>query len=180
MLAATMSSAASTRGLSQLQLEILSLLASRKSGQRVGSVARYFMISAATVSDSLRVLETKRLITKTRDPDDARSKMVTITDAGQVAASGFSVVIEKVRQIVSDWDEDRRAEVLPAVIAVIDGLRDEGTVRDDRMCTSCRYFAINCDLESHSAPYFCRFFDLPLQVRDLRVDCPDFKPQIQS
>ncbi len=180
ILAATVSSAAAIRGVSQLQMEILALLADRKSGERVGSIARRFMISAATISDSLRVLEAKGLITKTRDRDDARSVLITITDAGRQATSAYAASIEKVLGIASEWDESRCAEVLPAVIALIDGLQKEGAAPVDRICTTCRHFAINCDLESQSAPYFCRFLDIPLQVTDLRIDCPDFEPQIHS
>lgn len=171
--------AAGSQGLSQLQLEVLSLLVGRKSGEPISFFARRFMISAATASDSLRVLEAKGLITKTRDRDDARSVLVTITDAGRRAVSGSAAVMTKVLGIVSDWDGGRCEEILPAVIALIDGLQKEGVVPVDRMCTSCRLFAINCDLESQSAPYYCRFLDIPLRTIDLRFDCPDFDPHPQ-
>lgn len=180
VLGAITNASAGVQGLSQLQLEILTLLAGRGTAETVGFFARRFRISDATVSDSLRVLESKGLVTKLRGHDDRRAVYVAITDAGREMVMRANVWTEKLRRIVSGWDEHRRAQVLPAVIELIEGLQKEGMIPVDRMCAACRYFAINCDTDSGSAPFFCRFIDAPLRTLDLRVDCPDFESQPQS
>lgn len=176
ILAASMSAAAVSRGLSQLQLEILSCMSTRELGEPVGFLAKRFMISPATISDSLRALETKGLITRKRHPDDARSVLVMITVAGREAAAEAVTVIERVSRIVADWDERRRAEMHPAICELINRLqKDSASV--DRMCLTCLHFAINCDLEGNSAPYFCRVFNIALREIDLRIECGEFESQ---
>lgn len=169
---------AGAQGLSALQLQMLQLLAQRDGSETVGFFARRFMISAPTVSDSLRVLESRGLVSKNRDRADARVVHVAITAAGREAAAIAAASAEKLQRLVAGWDERRRAEILPALIDLIDGLQREGMIPVDRICVACRYFAINCDTEGGSAPYFCRFINAPLRALDLRVDCLDFKPQI--
>lgn len=177
ILAASMSAAAVSRGLSQLQLEILSCMLTRESGEPVGFLAKRFMISSATISDSLRVLQAKGLITKTRHPDDARSVLVMITVAGREAATEAVTVIERVSRIVADWDESRRAEMHPAICELINRLQKATASPVDRMCLTCLHFAINCDLEGNSAPYFCRAFNIPLREIELRIECGEFESQ---
>lgn len=180
VLGAMSNSASGGIGLSQLQLAILTLLALRDQGETVSFFARRFMITRATVSDSARVLELKGFVAKSRDRHDARSIRMTITEQGREAVTRSEIASEKLRRIVAGWDERRRAEVLPAIMALIDGLQKEGVIPADRMCMACRYFAINCDPKTPQAPYYCRFIDAPLGALDLRIDCPDFEPQPQT
>lgn len=179
VIGAASNSAAGEVGLSQLQLGILTLLARRDQGETVGFFARYFMISAATVSDSIRVMEAKGLVTKSRETHDARSVRITITAEGRESVTRSSTALERLRRIVAGWDERKRSEILPAIIALIDGLQKQGAIPADRMCVACRYFAINCDPETPEAAYYCRLIDAPLRAIDLRVDCPEFELQPQ-
>ncbi|HWO56632.1 MAG TPA: MarR family transcriptional regulator [bacterium] len=165
------------RGLSALQLQMLQLLAQRGGSETVGFFARRFLIKASTVSDSLRVLESRGLVSKRRDHADARVVHIAITPEGREAVAIAAASAEKLKRLVAGWDEGRRAVILPALIDLIDGLQREGAIPVDRMCVACRYFAINCDTDGGSAPYFCRFINAPLRALDLRVDCPDFEPQ---
>lgn len=179
VIGATSNSVACELGLSQLQLEVLTLLTRRDQGETVSFFARHFMISAATVSDSIRVMETKGLVTKSRARHDARSVRIAITGKGRELVTRSAIALERLRRIVAGWDERQRSEVLPAVIALIDGLQKQGAIPTDRMCVACRYFAINCDSETPEAAYYCRLIDAPLRTIDLRVDCPDFESQPQ-
>ncbi len=177
VLGATIQSAAGLNGLSQLQLGILEVLAKRSEGMPVSDLARRFMISAATVSDSLRVLDAKGYVTKSRGSTDGRSVTVKITESGREVGATAMIWVEKLRRIIGEWDETRRAHVLPALISLIDGMQKEGMIPLDRMCVACRYFAINCDPAADAAQYYCRFIGAPLADNDLRVDCPDFARQ---
>lgn len=169
------SSIAVAQGISPLQLGILSFLAGRYSGVPVSVLARRFMVTLATVSDSLRVLEEKELVTKSRHPDDARLVLIAITDVGSEVGKASAAMADTVRRIVSDWNGNRRAEVFPAIVELIDGLRREEAAPVDRVCAGCRHFAINCESSSQSAPYYCRFYATPLHAVEMQIDCPDFE-----
>lgn len=153
------------------------MLTGRDSGVSVGFISRRFMISPATVSDSLRVLAGKGLIAKSRHESDSRAVMVTITESGRAVADRCSHGTKKLLRIVEGWDESRRAEALSLVFELIAGLQEEGKDFVDRMCAACRHFAINCDIEGGPAPYYCRSFGVPLKTVELRVDCPEFEPK---
>lgn len=171
------SSTAVALGLSKLQSEILMFLEGRDSGLPIVLFARRFMISPATVSDSIRVLASKGLVAKNRQKGDARSVLVTITESGRMVAVSCIEGTEKLQRIVAGWDEGRRAQALSLMLELIAELQENEIEFSDRMCTSCRHFAINCDLEGGSAPYYCRSIGIPLKSIDLRVDCPVFEPR---
>ncbi len=176
VLGSAATTAARSQGLSALQLQIISLLARRGTSEPISYFARRFMISTATVSDSIRVLEQNGLVTKTRQKGDSRTVHVAITEIGREAVTSSAIWVENLRNIVAGWDERRRAEVFPALLEIIDGPRIEGMVPVDRMCVACRYLAINCDVGESAAPHYCRILNIRMQTLDLRLDCPEFEP----
>ncbi len=171
VLGGALNTLAGSRGLSALQLQILWLLAQRDGTETVGDLARRFLISAATVSDSLRVMAEKGLITKSRQSRDSRTVDVAITALGHESVAAAAALHERLNRIIAEWDESRRIEVLAALFALISGLQAGSPALHDRMCITCRHFAINCDLDSGSAPYYCRSLSGPLRPTDLRLDC---------
>jgi DNA-binding MarR family transcriptional regulator len=172
LLGSRASASAQITGLSALQAQILAELNSRTDSLSVGFFARRFQVSDATVSDSIRVLAGKGLVAKTRGKVDARAVFLTITEKGREAATASSSWMEPLGKLIAEWDQRKREEVLFALITLIAALQGEhGT---DRICFSCRHFAINCDSHVESSPYFCRFFDAPLGGIDLRIDCSEF------
>lgn len=176
LLGSSLTSAGNLHRLSSLQLQILSYLSTLGQTSSVGSIAIRLQISAATASDSLRVLAVKGLITKSRRPDDARGVEIGLSGRGREVVAHSAVLQLKLRKIVAGWDRTRHAEVLPAVLALINGLQRDPEESVDRICLGCEFFAINCETDGQSAPYFCRHFQSPLHAVDLRVDCPEFKP----
>jgi len=162
---------AGSRGLSALQLQILWLLDRRDGTETVGNLARRFLISAPTVSDSLRVMAEKGLITKSRQGRDSRAVDVAITALGREAVAATAELHERLNRIISAWDENRRTEIQTALFALIRGLQSDSPSFHDRMCVTCRHFAINCDIDSASAPYYCRSLSTPLRATELRFDC---------
>lgn len=172
ILGGALNALAGSRGLSALQLQILWLLERRDGTETVGNLARRFMISAATVSDSLRVMAEKGLITKSRQRRDSRTVDVAITALGREAVAAATALHERLNRIIAEWDETRRIDLRAALFALIAGLQSDSPTLHDRMCVTCRHFAINCDLNSDSAPYYCRSLSGPLRATDLRFDCP--------
>ncbi|MEB3190368.1 MAG: helix-turn-helix domain-containing protein [Snowella sp.] len=78
---------AGQHGLSPTQAQILSLLKAKDgSSMRLSEVAEGLGVTAATASDSVRVLKEKGLIQKKRSLQDGRAIAITLTKQGQALA----------------------------------------------------------------------------------------------
>lgn len=78
---------AGQHGLSPTQAQILSLLKAKNgSGMRLSEVAEGLGVTAATASDSVRILKEKGLIQKKRSLQDGRAIAITLTKQGQALA----------------------------------------------------------------------------------------------
>lgn len=52
-------------------------------GQKVGSIAQKLLLDTGTLTPMLKTMEKEGLIRRTRDPEDERSVLVNLTDAGK-------------------------------------------------------------------------------------------------
>jgi DNA-binding MarR family transcriptional regulator len=163
--------AATARGIPALQLQILDILTNHDKPESVSSLARRLSITSATVSDSVKVMEMKGLVTKSRQPHDGRSVHIGITDLGQEIVASSLVWQDTLKSIVYDWDRDRRGRMMHAILSIIAGLQRDIATPIDRTCLSCRHFAINCDVNSGSVPFYCRAVPTIISETDLQIDC---------
>ena len=70
--------------LSPIQIQILIFISFHSSEKcKVGYLADEFNMTKATISDSVRVLLSKALVTKETDPSDTRSYSLLLTDEGK-------------------------------------------------------------------------------------------------
>ena len=85
--------------LSPIQIQILIFIHFHSLEKcKVGYLAAEFNMTKATISDSVRVLLAKELVTKATDPLDTRSYSLSLTNEGQkiaVKASFFASSIEQ-------------------------------------------------------------------------------------
>jgi DNA-binding MarR family transcriptional regulator len=70
------------------ELQILISLLGRP-GQTVRQLADSLELARPTISNALRRLLDERLVKATPDPDDARSQLLSVTDAGEQLAKRF-------------------------------------------------------------------------------------------
>jgi DNA-binding MarR family transcriptional regulator len=176
LLGSGVTTAAVSQRMSALQLQILLHLSTPGQTSSVGGIAKRFQVSDATASDSIRVLAAKGLVVKSRRPGDARGVEVGITERAREVVARIQIPSVKLMDVVAGWDQGRHAEVLPAVLELIDSLQRDGEGYVDRICPGCKFFAINCETDGQSAPYLCNHFQASLRTVDLRVDCAEFKP----
>ena len=157
-------------GLSPIQALILLHLNLREpTTRRVGVLAQYFDLTPATISDAVRALVGKGLLT--RHPGrDRRTHTLELTPAG----------LEHVEKL-KDWDrplqealktlETTHKEVLyDLLLTLLARLVEDSVITVVRMCLLCRY------LQSQQGKYHCALLQKPLPVPELRVDCSEFSP----
>lgn len=159
-------------GLHPTQAQILTLLAARRGGLRLGELATELGITSATTSDSVTALERKRLVRRRRSLDDARAVRVVLTAAGQRQAATISEWPDAMLHAVDDLAPWEQADLLRVLLKMIRSLQDRHAIPAARMCVTCRYFAANAH-PGAARPHHCNFVDAPFGDHELRVDCID-------
>ncbi len=156
-------------GLTPTQGDILTTLAQRRDGMRVGALAAQLHVSQATASDALSALDRKALIERYSDPNDRRATLLRLSRKGRAVAKRWPAGFARVIDALSPEDQ---ATLMGVIIRAIDALEREGAVSRQRMCLSCQFFAENAH-PGAARQHHCRLIDAALGEGDLRVDCPE-------
>lgn len=155
-------------GLSPIQVQILVfLLFHDRPLTTVSRLSREFNVTAPTISDAVRVLESKSLVESVGNRQDRRVANLLLTPRGKIIAREASLFANDMRQEVEKLATADKAIVLNALLQTIAGLQARGIISSTRMCLSCRNY------ERRAGSGYCRLMDKPLAPADLRVDCPD-------
>ncbi len=167
---------AGPHGLSPLQADILMFLAGDDRPRRQGEVVSALASTAPTVSDAMRALTGKGLVTKARDVADARAFVLTLTDAGREEARRVSAVPEPLRAAVAALAPDDLAAMLRGASTMMRVLQEHHAIPVSRMCVTCRFYRPDAHPEDPRRPHHCMFVDAPFGDGELRVECPDHQP----
>lgn len=160
-------------GLTPTQIQILIFLRFHLTEMgRVGVLAREFDLTPATVSDAVRVLARKGLLTKRTPPGDARARVLELTGEGRKLADELADWANVLLPHLADLDKDDKIVVMRFLLNFIDSLQRAGIVTVARMCVSCRHFDRD-PAPGSSETHYCRLLERPLAASDLRVDCPE-------
>lgn len=155
--------------LSPIQIQILIFLRFHEAPMRkVSYLATEFNLTKATVSDTVRTLLQKGLVTKTADPADTRSFVLHLTETGRELAGRTARFAEAIRQPVAGLGEDEKQALLAGLISIIDHLSSSGVISLQRMCFSCSQYE-----GTAGGGHFCRLLERRLDAADLRLDCPE-------
>lgn len=165
-------SLAAAEGLHPIQYRVLQLCGTRRGQGLMPSVlAAELGVSAASMSDTLRALESKGLLKRLPHPHDRRGTILELTAKG-----------ERLRKRLQQWDSPLQAAIaeLPTEIQenVYEGLLmllrvlyKQGVITLPRMCLTCRWLTKNT---SNGQPYYyCQLLTMPLEILQLRVECPE-------
>lgn len=169
---------AKTHGLSPIQIQFLVYLLYHESALcRVSHLAREFQLTQPTVSDAVRALEAKGLVTKEPWPGDRRILTIKLTPQGRTLAQHLSGWADVVKPHVERLTPDEQQQLMLTLMRLIASLQEAGIVSLTRMCLMCRFFEPNAASDS-TTPYYCRLLEKPLSTAELRFDCPEQEPVV--
>lgn len=106
-------------GLHPTQFNVLSHMMRQPAPERPADLARAFQVPKASMTNTLMQLEKRGLIRAAPNPEDARSKVMSITDAGRAL---FLEVIEDVSPVLMKVTQD--IDGLEGVLPVLEALRE--------------------------------------------------------
>lgn len=151
----------------QIQLLIF-LLHHGPENRKVSYLAEEFNMSKATISDTVKTLEQKKLIVKEYGGLDTRSYTINLTDTGRNIAERTSLFTKEIRTPIDKLDDKSKETLLSSLLEIIGYLNKSGIISVQRMCISCSYYHSTDD-----GKHFCRLLNQKLDTKDLRIDCPE-------
>ncbi|MGE4347458.1 MAG: MarR family winged helix-turn-helix transcriptional regulator [Flavobacteriaceae bacterium] len=158
--------------LSPIQVQVLIFLLHHSDEKRkVSYLASEFNMTKATISDTIKALEQKELISKEFEPTDTRSFIINLTEKGRDIADRTSMFTKEIRTPIDKLHPDDKENMLLGLFDVIRHLNKSGVITIQRMCMSCSYYQSSNMGKQH----FCKLLNQKLQVQDLRIDCPEHK-----
>ncbi len=157
-------------GLSPIQIQILVYLNFHSGeGNTPSYLAKEFNVTKATITDSVRLLLQKELITKKTGLTDARSYSICLTEKGANIAESTSYFTNELIGSMNNIQDGVKGNMLDGLYEVISSLNKRGVISVQRMCKNCRFY------ESKEKSHYCNLLKVNLRSRDLRIDCPEFQ-----
>ncbi|MBA6153561.1 MarR family winged helix-turn-helix transcriptional regulator [Gelidibacter maritimus] len=156
--------------LSPIQIQILIFIHFHSLEKcKVGYLADEFNMTKATISDSVKVLLAKDLVSKISDASDARSYSIVLTPEGEKIAKKASLFTSSIEQPLEKLAEEQKTVMLDGLLKLIYDLNKSGVITIQRMCFTCAYY------KSDAGIHYCNLLNKKLAETEIRVDCPDHK-----
>ncbi|RKH67090.1 MarR family winged helix-turn-helix transcriptional regulator [Corallococcus aberystwythensis] len=161
---------ANTAGLSATQGQILATLVA--GGPLSGSeLSERLGVTLPTISDSVRVLVEKTLVTKSPDPRHPRASLLTPTPKGAELGARARSWPEFMADAVQDLTPEEQRAFFAGIVKMIRMLQEQGLIPLTGMCVTCKHFRPN--VRTGPAPHHCALVDAPLSSDQLRLDCQE-------
>lgn len=156
--------------LSPIQVQVLIFLLNHSDEKRkISYLADEFNMTKATISETVKSLEQKNLITKEYEPHDTRSYIIHLTQKGKEIADKTSYFTRQMSIPLQNLDEETKDNLLESLFGMINHLNKSGVITIQRMCTTCTYFRPS----SEGKEPVCGLLQKILYAEDLRIDCPE-------
>lgn len=161
---------AKQHGISPIQVQILTfLLHFPEQTRTITYLAGYFNMTKATISDAIKTLESKQLISRKEDKHDKRSHSLQLTREGKSIARKVERFAEPIQNSVQAvMSIEKQGEFLEQLLDLIRHLNNELVITPQRMCFNCRFY------EKKGKTHYCHLVKSTLKSGDLRVECPEF------
>jgi DNA-binding MarR family transcriptional regulator len=161
---------ANEQGLSATQGQILAAIVTH--GPLTGSeLSQRLGVTLPTISDSVRVLVDKELLTKSPDPRHPRASLLKLTQQGVQLGSRARSWPEFMAGAVTDLTAQEQRAFFSGVVKMIRALQEQGLIPLSGMCVTCTQFRPN--VHEGAAPHHCALVNAPLANDQLRLDCPE-------
>ena len=161
--------------LSPIQIYILVFISSHSPQQsRVGNLAREFGVTAATISDAVTTLESKKLLARIAAPEDRRAFDLKLTAAGRRLAKKLGSWADIVASAVAAQPLQSQQAGLLFLMNLISTLQKDGLAPATRICLSCKHLG-RSEAHNQSSQHYCNLLGKELADSELRVDCPIYE-----
>ncbi len=154
--------------LSPIQIQLLIFLMFHDQDKcKVSYLASEFNMTKATISDSVKVLLTKKLVNKLPDLNDTRSFTLSLSPKGRQIAEKASVFSSQIEEPIEKLSIGQKQAMLNGLLKLIHDLNKSGVITLQRMCFNCANY------QSEKGIHYCKLLKAELAESEIRVDCPE-------
>ncbi|RAJ10055.1 MarR family winged helix-turn-helix transcriptional regulator [Arenibacter echinorum] len=157
-------------GLSPIQIQILIFIAYHKNEIcNVSHLAKEFNITKPTISDAIRVLDKKGLITKEYSSSDSRSYSIGLSETGTETIGQISDFANPLKMQLNTVGDSELESLFGTLSKLIYQLNTSGILSVQRTCYGCKFYS------KESNQDYCNLLNKELLNKDIRLDCPEFE-----
>ena len=137
-------------------------------------LADEFNMTKATISDTIKTLEQKKLIKKEYEQHDTRSYIIHLTTKGKVVAGKTSLFAKEIQVPIEKIHTIDKENLLLSLLGIIRYLNQSGIITIQRMCFTCSYYKSQKNGKEH----FCSLLNQKLADIELRIDCSEHEMKV--
>ncbi|MDO6603043.1 MarR family transcriptional regulator [Arenibacter palladensis] len=157
-------------GLSPIQIQILIFIAYHKNEIcNVSHLAKEFNITKPTISDAIKVLDKKGLITKEYSSSDSRSYSISLSETGTETIGQISDFANPLKKQLNTVDNPELESLFGTLSKLIYQLNTSGILSVQRTCYGCKFYSKESNRD------YCNLLNKELLNKDIRLDCPEFE-----
>lgn len=160
-------------GLSPIQIQILIFIAHHKIELcNISHLAKEFNITKPTVSDAVRILDQKELITKDFSSNDSRSYAIKLSKSGLKMVDDIQNFANPLKSQLSGIEQNDLENIFTTLSKLIYRLNRNGILTVQRTCYGCKFY----DQRKHID--YCKLLEKDLKSKEIRLDCPEFEENL--
>lgn len=157
-------------GLSPIQIQILIFIAFHNQKLcTVSRLAKEFNVTKPTISDAVRVLDKKGIISKDNASLDSRSYSLKLTELGEKLVAETGDFAQPIQQQIAEFNDDKLESLFGTLCELIYKLNRSGILTVQRTCYACTFY------QKNNGKDYCNLLQKELLNHDLRLDCPEFE-----
>lgn len=158
--------------LSPLQTQVLVYVFHQHEDERnITSLSQKLNVTKATLSDTVKSLESKKLISKKLDKEDYRYQFLQLTKKGEELVKKIEGWGDVVKKKVSEISESKKIDMYDALLNLLISFEQDGLLSKHKICFTCRY--LKQTTKNSKTLYFCHLLNKPLSHSEIRIDCPE-------
>ncbi len=157
-------------GLSPIQIQILIFIAYHKQELcNVSHLAKEFNITKPTISDAVRILDKKELITKDYSSTDSRSYSIQLSPLGGKIVAETENFADPLKNQLKGIQQADLENLFGTLSKLIYQLNSNEILTVQRTCYGCKFY-------DHSGNKdFCNLLNKELLNSEIRLDCPEYE-----
>lgn len=157
-------------GLSPIQIQLLIFIAYHKVTLcNVSKLAKEFNLTKPTVSDAVKALERKGLISKDYATSDNRSYTIHLSAKGQEIVSETNSFANPIHKQLLQIPPNKLEAVYSTLTQLIYNLNQSGILSVQRTCFGCKFYT------NKNNTHYCNLLEEKLHTNAIRLDCPEFE-----
>lgn len=162
-------------GLSPIQIQILIFIAFHKQELcNVSHLAKEFNVTKPTVSDAVRVLNKKEMVSKDFSFSDSRSYSLRLTELGKKLVSDTNDFSQPLKKQIDKFNENDLESLLGSISELIYKLNRNGILTVQRTCFGCVFY------QNNNGTDYCNLLQKELKRTEIRLDCPEFEEKVSG